>query len=150
MGESRDEMMPAIEAANSVLPRDRPRYLMGVGDPVALVEGVARGVDMFDCVLPTRLARQGTVLTSEGRYQMKNARFARDTGPLDPACACETCTRHSRAYLRHLQMVGEQTAATLLTILNVSFLLDLMRRTRAAIVDGSLAAVRAEVAAVWD
>ena len=150
VGESRDEMMPAIEATNTVLPTDRPRYLMGVGDPIALVEGVARGVDMFDCVLPTRLARHGTVLTSEGRFQMKNARFARDNGPLDPACACETCTRHSRAYLRHLQMVGEQTAATLLTIHNVTFLLDLMRRTRSAIVDGTLAAVRADVAAVWD
>ena len=149
VGESRDEMLPAIEATNDVLPGDRPRYLMGVGDPISLVEAVARGVDMFDCVLPTRLARHGTVLTSEGRVQMKNARFARDGGPLDPACSCETCTRYSRAYLRHLQMVGEQTAATLLTIHNITYLLDLMRRTRKAIIGGTLAEVRAAVAAVW-
>jgi queuine tRNA-ribosyltransferase len=104
---------------------------------------------MFDCVLPTRLARHGTVLTSEGRVQMKNARFARDPGPLDPACSCETCSRYSRAYLRHLQMVGEQTVATLLTIHNLTYLLDLMRRARQAILDGTFAAVRAETAATW-
>lgn len=150
VGESRDEMLPAIEATNTVLPRDRPRYLMGVGDPVSLVEAVARGVDMFDCVLPTRLARHGTVLTSEGRVQMKNARFARDAGPLDPACSCETCIRYSRAYLRHLQMVGEQTAATLLTIHNITYLLDLMRRSREAIAAGTFSAVRADVAAIWN
>jgi queuine tRNA-ribosyltransferase len=149
VGESRDEMLPAIEATNAVLPADRPRYLMGVGDPISLIEGVARGVDMFDCVLPTRLARHGTVLTSEGRVQMKNARFARDAGPLDPACSCETCSRYSRAYLRHLQMVGEQTAATLLTIHNLTYLLDLMRRARQAILDGTFAAVRAETTATW-
>ncbi len=149
VGESRDEMLPAIEATNAVLPTDRPRYLMGVGDPISLVEGVARGVDMFDCVLPTRLARHGTVLTSEGRVQMKNARFARDPGPLDPTCSCETCVRYSRAYLRHLQMVGEQTVATLLTIHNLTYLLDLMRRARTAIIDGTFTALRSEVAATW-
>ena len=149
VGESRDEMLPAIEATNAVLPFDRPRYLMGVGDPISLIEGVARGVDMFDCVLPTRLARHGTVLTSEGRVQMKNARFARDSGPLDPDCGCETCSRYSRAYLRHLQMVGEQTAATLLTIHNLTYLLNLMRRARAAIIDGTFAAVRADTLATW-
>jgi queuine tRNA-ribosyltransferase len=149
VGESRDEMLPAIEATNAVLPADRPRYLMGVGDPISLIEGVARGVDMFDCVLPTRLARHGTVLTSEGRIQMKNLRFADDPGPLDPACTCETCTRYSRAYLRHLQVVGEQTAGTLLTIHNLTYLLDLMRRARAAILTGTFDAVRAETVQVW-
>ena len=149
VGESRDEMLPAIEATNAVLPADRPRYLLGVGDPISLIEGVGRGVDMFDCVLPTRLARHGTVLTSEGRVQMKNARFARDPGPLDPACSCETCIRYSRAYLRHLQMVGEQTVATLLTIHNLTYLLSLMRRARTAIIDGTFAALRSEVAATW-
>ncbi len=149
VGESRDEMLPAIEVTNAVLPADRPRYLMGVGDPISLIEGVARGVDMFDCVLPTRLARHGTVLTSEGKVQMKNARFARDSGPLDPACECETCSRYSRAYLRHLQMVGEQTVATLLTIHNLTYLLDLMRRARRAILDGTFSTVRAETAATW-
>src|SRR5205085_248224 len=117
--------LPAIAATTAVLPRDRPRYLMGVGDPLSLVEGVARGVDMFDCVLPTRLARHGTVLTSTGKVQIRNAAHARDEGPLDAACPCPTCARHSRAYLRHLQVVGEQTAARLLTVHNLAYLLGL-------------------------
>ncbi len=149
VGETRAEMLPAIEATNRVLPPDRPRYLMGVGDPVSLVEAVARGVDMFDCVLPTRLARHGTVLTSEGRLQIRNATFARSPGPLDPGCTCTTCGRYSRAYLRHLQSVGEQTAASLLSIHNLHYLLGLMRKVRASIFDSTFSAVRADVVRAW-
>jgi queuine tRNA-ribosyltransferase len=149
VGESKAEMYPAIEAANSILPKDRPRYLMGVGDPVSLIEGVARGIDMFDCVLPTRLARHGTILTSQGRVQIRNAQYARDQNPLDPACNCLTCLNHSRGYLRHLQAVGELTGATLLSIHNLSYLLRLMERARAAILDGTFEQLRAETAAIW-
>jgi queuine tRNA-ribosyltransferase len=149
VGESREEMLPAIAAVNEVLPRDRPRYLMGVGDPVSLLEGIARGVDMFDCVLPTRLARHGTVLTSTGRLQIRNAAFARDDAPLDAACPCSTCQRHSRGYLRHLQAVGEQSAARLLTIHNLAYLLGLIDGARRAIVAGSYEAYRAETLAPW-
>ena len=149
VGESRGEMLPAIEATNRVLPVDRPRYLMGVGDPVSLVEAVARGVDMFDCVLPTRLARHGTVLTSQGRLQIRNATFARSPGPLDPGCSCPVCGRYSRSYLRHLQSVGEQTAASLLSIHNLHYLLGLMKRVRASIVNGTFASVRADVVQAW-
>ena len=107
VGESRDELLTALAAAIAVLPEDTPRYLMGVGDPVGLVEAIALGVDMFDCVLPTRLGRHGTALTSLGRLPIKTAAFARDDGPVDPACACAVCARFSRAYLRHLFQVGE-------------------------------------------
>lgn len=149
VGETRDEMLPAMEAATAHLPGDRPRYLMGVGDPISLVEGVARGIDMFDCVLPTRLARHGTVLTSLGRIQIRNARFSRDSEALDPACRCMTCTRFSRAYLRHLVVVQEPSAARLLTIHNLTYLLDLMRSARAAIVEGRFDELRAAVATAW-
>lgn len=149
VGESRADMMRSIDAANSALPADRPRYLMGVGDPVSLIEGVARGIDMFDCVLPTRLARHGTALTSVGRLSMKNAQFARSDEPLDPDCPCTTCARHSRSYLRHLISVGEQTGGTLITMHNLSFLLTLMARSRAAILNGTFSALREEVLGVW-
>ncbi len=149
VGETREEMLPALVAATGVLPADQPRYLMGVGDPVSLVEGVALGVDMFDCVLPSRLARHGTILTSTGRLNLRNARFARDPEPLEPGCACPTCARWSKAYLRHLLMVNEPTVARLATIHNVHWLLGLMARTRAAIVTGSLATLRREVDAIW-
>ena len=115
------------------LPADRPRYLMGAGTPEDLVECVGRGIDMFDCVLPTRNARNGQLFTSEGRINIKNARYAEDDGPLDPACGCYTCRAHSRAYLRHLHMAGEMTAGALNTLHNLSFYLDLMRRIRDAI-----------------
>lgn len=148
VGESRDDMLPALDAAVAHLPEDRPRYLMGVGDPIGIVESIARGVDMFDCVLPTRLARHGTLLTSEGRLNIKNLRFADDRGPLDPTCACRVCDRYSRGYLRHLIRVHEPTAARLCTIHNLAWLLALVDRCRAAIATGTLAEVRAEVAAV--
>ncbi|MCD9622631.1 tRNA guanosine(34) transglycosylase Tgt [Rhabdothermincola salaria] len=149
VGESRDEMLPALAAALAGLPPDQPRYLMGVGDPVSLVEAVALGVDMFDCVLPTRLARHGTILTSEGRLNLRNLRWARDPSPLEEGCICPACVRHSKGYLRHLLLVNEPTAARLTSLHNVHWLLRLMERTRAAIVDGTLDTVRREVAEVW-
>jgi queuine tRNA-ribosyltransferase len=149
VGESRQEMLPALAAALAELPADRPRYLMGVGDPVAIVEAVALGVDQFDCVLPTRLARHGTVLTSTGRYQLRNAAFATDDRPLDAGCSCPVCGRWSRAYLRHLLMVAEPTAPRLLTLHNLAFVLDLLDQSRRAIASGTYAALRASVAEVW-
>lgn len=149
VGESRDEMLPALAAAIEHLPTDQPRYLMGVGDPIGLVEGIALGVDMFDCVLPTRLARHGTILAGRGRFNLKNARFARDPAPLDETCACPTCARWSRAYLRHLLQVQEPTAGRLLTMHNIWWLLRLIDRTRAAIEAGTLGDLRREVAASW-
>ncbi len=149
VGETRAEMLPALAAAIAVLPVDRPRYLMGVGDPASIVEAVALGVDMFDCVLPTRLARHGTILTTAGRMNLRNARFAEDPEPLEPGCSCETCSRWSRAYLRHLLMVNEPTAARLTTIHNVHWLLRLMESARGAIASGTYERFRSDVLAVW-
>ncbi len=150
VGESRDEMLPALAAALEHLPADAPRYLMGLGDPVGIVESIALGVDLFDCVLPTRLARHGTLLTSEGRLNIKNRRFATDPGPLDPDCPCRVCGRYSRAYLRHLVNVSEPTAARLATLHNLAWILRLTDRARAAVLDGTLDALRREVAEVYD
>lgn len=149
VGESRDEMLPALEAAIAQLPTDQPRYLMGLGDPVGIVESIARGVDLFDCVLPTRHARHGTLLTSEGKLNIKNRRYADDDSPLDPACDCRVCRRYSRAYLRHLVNVNEPTAARLATLHNLAWTLRLTDRARAAIVAGTLDDLRAEIAAVY-
>jgi queuine tRNA-ribosyltransferase len=150
VGEDRSQMLPALEAALAPLPADRPRYFMGLGDPLGIVDAVSRGVDMFDCVLPTRLARHGTMLTSTGRLNLRNRRYAEDTGPLDEACACPVCARWSRGYLRHLLSVDEPTAPRLLTVHNVHWTLDLVRRIRAAIESGTLAALRRDLAAVWE
>ncbi len=150
VGEPRAEMLPALAAAIAELPADRPRYLMGVGDPLALVDGVALGVDQFDCVLPTRLGRHGTVLTSAGRLTLRRAAHADDPGPLDPACGCPVCQRWSRAYLRHLLVVGEPVAGRLVTLHNLAWVFALMERIRDAVAGGTLAALRAEIAAVWD
>ena len=150
VGETREEMLPALAAATATLPADQPRYLMGVGDPVSIVEAVALGVDMFDCVLPTRLARHGTILTSNGRLNLRNARFADDPDPLEPGCACPTCARWSRAYLRHLLMVNEPTVLRLTTLHNVHWLLGLMAGARRAIEMGTYDQFRSEVVSVWD
>jgi queuine tRNA-ribosyltransferase len=150
VGEPRAQLLPALAAALAELPADRPRYLMGVGDPVTMLDAVALGVDQFDCVLPTRLARHGTVLTSVGRLQLRNAAFVTDGAPLDEACSCAVCARWSRAYLRHLLMVAEPTAPRLLTIHNLAFVSGLMARARVAVATGALAALRGETAAVWD
>jgi queuine tRNA-ribosyltransferase len=150
VGEDRSATLPALEAALAGLPADRPRYFMGLGDPLGIIDAVAQGVDMFDCVLPTRLARHGTLLTSEGRINLRNRRFAEDTGPIDPSCGCDVCARWSRGYLRHLLSVDEPTAPRLLTLHNVTWTFALVDRIRAAIVAGTLPALRAEIAAVWD
>ncbi|MCX7621143.1 MAG: tRNA guanosine(34) transglycosylase Tgt [Acidimicrobiales bacterium] len=150
VGEPRDEMLPALAAALEILPPDQPRYLMGVGDPVGLIEAIALGVDMFDCVLPTRLARHGTIFTGEGRINLRNQRFAKDPQPLDPSCACSVCARWSRAYLRHLLRVQEPSALRFLTLHNLHWFLALVQRARCAIAAGTLSALRAEIAAHWD
>ena len=149
VGESREEMGPALAAALSALPADRIRYLMGVGDPARLVDAVAMGVDLFDCVLPTRHGRHGTVLTDAGRYNLSNARFRTDPGPLDDACPCEVCQRSSRAYLRHLLSVQEPTGARLVTLHNLGWLLRFVASMRAAICDGTFGAFRASTLAIW-
>jgi queuine tRNA-ribosyltransferase len=149
VGETREEMLEALAATMPHLPEDRPRYLMGVGDPVGLMEAVALGVDQFDCVAHTRMARHGSILTGEGRLNLRNARFAVDDGPLDPACGCPTCRRWSRGYLRHLLGVGEPTAWRLLTIHNLAFVLGLMAEARAAITAGTFDALRVRTAQVW-
>ena len=133
VGEPIDLMYSVAGDTARRLPEAEPRYLMGTGTPEDLVECVARGIDMFDCVLPTRNARNGQLFTSEGRLNIKNARYAEDEGPVDPACGCYTCRTHSRAYLRHLYMAGEMTAGALNTLHNLSFYLDTMRRIRDAI-----------------
>lgn len=146
VGESRSEMMPALEVAVGELPAAQPRYLMGVGDPVSIVEAVARGVDMFDCVLPTRLARHGTLLVDSGRLNIKRAEFAASEAPVSPTCSCETCAKYSRGYLRHLVAVGEPAAATLCTIHNLTWMMDLMERIRTAIRSQTLGDLRVGLA----
>jgi len=149
VGEGRADMLSALAAAVAVLPLDQPRYLMGVGDPAGLVEAVALGIDLFDCVLPTRLARHGTLLTDSGRLNLRQARHTRDPGPIDETCSCPVCARWSRGYLRHLLVVGEISAARLLTLHNVAWILRFVERTRAAIRAGRLDAWRREVLAIW-
>jgi queuine tRNA-ribosyltransferase len=149
VGETRAEMIPALAAATAHLPENRPRYLMGVGDPASLVEAVALGVDQFDCVLQTRLGRHGTALTSEGKVHMKNLRHARDESPLDSSCGCAVCRRHSRSYIRHLFQTGEPTAARLVSYHNVAWTISLMASMRTAIFDGTFPVLRDRVLGVW-
>jgi queuine tRNA-ribosyltransferase len=149
VGEPLEEMLPALAAVTARLPVDQPRYLMGVGDPVSILESIALGVDMFDCVLPTRLARHGTALTSRGRRSLRLAAMATDDAPVDDACACGVCARWSRGYLRHLFSVNEPTAGRLLTIHNLAWLLALVDRARVAVVAGGLDELRREIAAIW-
>jgi queuine tRNA-ribosyltransferase len=136
VGEPNETMYHVVETTTPFLPSHQPRYLMGVGTPIDLVECVARGVDMFDCVMPTRNARNGQLFTSEGPLNIQNAQFSEDDRPADPACHCYTCRNFSRAYLRHLSMAGEMTGGTLNTLHNLSFYLDTMRRIREAIAFG--------------
>jgi queuine tRNA-ribosyltransferase len=149
VGEPADTMYSVVGHTAPQLPSDRPRYLMGVGTPLDIVEAVSRGVDLFDCVMPTRNARNGQLFTSEGRLAIKNARYAGDAGPLDPACSCYTCRTHSRAYLRHLFVSGEIGAAVLNTIHNLRFYLDTMARVRQAIVFGTLESLRQSLQAMF-
>ena len=144
VGEEKSVMYGVVEEIAPAMPSDRPRYLMGVGTPEDLIECVARGVDMFDCVLPTRNGRTGQAFTSRGKLNVKNAQWVRDTRPLDEACACSVCRRHSRAYLRHLYMTGEMLASILLTHHNLFFFLDTMRRVRQSIRSGDFTRFRRE------
>jgi len=144
VGEPGDIMYKVIAQTAPALPVGQPRYLMGVGTPIDLIEAVASGVDMFDCVMPTRNARNGRLFTSQGPINIKNARHAEDDGPVDPACRCYTCRTFSRAYLRHLFMAGEMTAGALNTLHNLSFYLDTMGRVREAIVFGTFQKFRQE------
>jgi queuine tRNA-ribosyltransferase len=138
VGEPKDLMYEMLELTTPLLPQNKPRYLMGVGSPDALVEGVIRGVDMFDCVLPTRIARNGTTMTSQGRVVVRNAKYARDFTPLDPECDCYTCRNYSRAYLRHLIKADETFGIRLTTYHNLYFLLRLMEQVRQAILEDRL------------
>ena len=137
VGEDHDIMFETLGQVAAALPEDRPRYLMGVGNPTTLVRAVREGVDMFDCVLPTRTARMGTAFSSTGRMNMRNAKYTRDFGPLDPACTCPTCQNHSRSYLRHLVKQNEMLGGILLSVHNLHYLLDLMRRAREAVLSNS-------------
>ena len=137
-------MYGVVEYIAPRMPAEAPRYLMGVGTPEDLIEAVYRGVDMFDCVMPTRNGRTGGAFTSRGKLNIRNARFAADQSPLDPECGCSVCRRYSRAYLRHLNQAGEMTAATLITHHNLAFYLDTMRRARQAIKAGEFARFRVE------
>ncbi len=133
VGETTEQMVAALGPTADLLPAHKPRYLMGVGRPIDLVQAVARGVDMFDCVLPTRNGRNASAFTSQGPLKLRNSQYKRDPGPLDPACACSTCTQYSRAYLHHLFMAEEMLGATLLTLHNLSYYQNLMCTMRAAI-----------------
>ncbi len=133
VGEEHDVMFETLGAVTAALPEDRPRYLMGVGNPTTLVRAVREGVDMFDCVLPTRTGRMGTAFSSTGRMNMRNAAYARDFRPLDAHCSCPVCQNHSRAYIRHLIKQKEMLGGILLSLHNLHFLIDLMRRAREAI-----------------
>jgi queuine tRNA-ribosyltransferase len=136
VGETKEEMNAVLDVVDAVLPEDKPRYLMGVGTPEDLVNGVLRGIDIFDCVLPTRLARHNAAMTRNGRLNLVNAAFARDEDPIDKTCECYTCQNYSRAYLRHLIIAKEMLSATLLSIHNLSTLLKLALDMRLAILNG--------------
>ncbi len=144
VGEPIEVMYEVVGGVAPQLPAAKPRYLMGVGTPADLVEAVARGIDLFDCVLPTRNARNGQLFTRQGPLNIKNARFAEDDRPPDPECGCYTCAGFSRAYLRHLYVAGEMTGSILNTVHNLSFYLDTMRRIRQAIAFGTFAAFKHE------
>ena len=145
IGESREQMFELTAFACDLLPPEKPRYFMGIGDPQGILDAIERGVDMFDCVLPTRTARTGSALTSEGRINLRNARFARDQRPLEDDCPCPACSRFTRAYIRHLVNQAEVLGLRLLTLHNLRFLLDLTSRARTAIEGGRLSALKEDV-----
>jgi queuine tRNA-ribosyltransferase len=144
VGEEKSVMWNVVDEIGPAMPENQPRYLMGVGTPEDLIEAVSRGIDMFDCVLPTRNGRTGQAFTSRGKMNVKNAQWALDTKPLDEGCACSVCKRHSRAYIRHLYMSGEMLASVLLTHHNLAFFLDTMRRVRQSIRSGDFTKFRRE------
>lgn len=149
VGESPDLTLAAVERSVEFLPRDRPRYLMGVGDPYLLVHSVALGVDMFDCVAPTRLARHGTALTRSGRLRLRNARHLESDEPIDRLCGCETCRRHSRALIAHLLRVDAESAGALISLHNLRFQMDLINETRRAILENRFEEFVSGVDRVW-
>jgi len=149
VGETKAEMHATLEVLHPLLPRHKPRYLMGVGSPEDLFECIARGVDQFDCVLPTRIARNGAVFTRQGRVNLRNAGFAEDPAPIEEDCTCYTCRTFSRAYLRHLVMAKEITGLRLTTLHNLHFILETMRRIRQSILDGSFADYKADFLASY-
>ncbi|MFJ7737815.1 tRNA guanosine(34) transglycosylase Tgt [Lysinibacillus sp. NPDC097287] len=144
VGEPKDIMNRVLEFTTPLMPENKPRYLMGVGSPDSLIDGAIRGIDMFDCVLPTRIARNGTLMTSEGRLVVKNAKYARDFGPIDPNCDCYTCKNYSRAYVRHLIRTEETFGLRLTSYHNLRFLLNLMEQVREAIREDRLGDFREE------
>jgi queuine tRNA-ribosyltransferase len=144
VGESREEMLDCVAWSAPLLPDARPRYFMGIGDPAGILEVIARGIDLFDCVLPTRTARTGSALTWEGRLNLRNARFARDPAPLDEECGCPACARFSRAYVRHLVTQSEMLGLRLLSLHNLWFVLDLTARARTAIEQGTFSGFRSD------
>ena len=148
VGEPLEERLRMLEYVTPLMPANQPRYLMGVGYPTDIVQAVQRGVDMFDCVMPTRHARNGHLFTARGVINIRNAVHERDTGPIDAACECSSCARYSRAYLRHLDRCGEILYVRLATLHNLHYYLNLMRRIRAAIAAGRLAALAAEILAI--
>jgi queuine tRNA-ribosyltransferase len=145
VGEPKDARDRVLDQLDGILPQEKPRYLMGVGTPADILEGVARGVDMFDCVLPTRNGRNGQLFTRNGKLSIRNARYREDPRPPDPECACYTCRSASRAYLRHLHMAGEITGASLMTIHNLFFYLDTLRKMRQSILLGRFEEFRIEM-----
>lgn len=149
VGEPKDLMYSILDETVPCLPEDKPRYLMGVGSPDALLEGVARGVDMFDCVLPTRVARNGTVFTREGRIIVRDAAYAEDFRPLDPGCDCYACRNFSRAYIRHLLKAGEVLGIRLTSIHNLRHLIRMMEEIRSAIIEGTFSEYRKEQWEIW-
>jgi len=149
VGEDRSEMIPALAAATACLPADKPRYFMGLGDPVGLVEAVANGIDMFDCVLPTRLARHGTALSGEGRLNLKNLRFRSDEQPIDPNFDHPLSSRFSRAYVRHLLNTNELTAGRIITLHNLAWLAEFTAQMRLSIQQGTFQSFRQKVLADW-
>ena len=150
VGETKAQMYATLERTTPLLPKDRPRYLMGVGSPEDLVHGVARGVDIFDCVLPTRVARNGAALTRGGRLNMRNQKYAADPRPIEEGCTCYTCTHFSRAYVRHLVKASEILGHYLLSVHNLHMLLTLMREMRAAILAGTFAEYAADFLARYE
>jgi queuine tRNA-ribosyltransferase len=149
VGETREQMIPALAAALAHLPTDRPRYLMGVGDPASLVEAVNLGVDQFDCVLQTRLGRHGTALTSSGRVNLKRSEFTLSEDPIDATCRCMVCSRHTRGYIRHLFQVGEPTASRLVSVHNIAWTINFMNLMREAILEARFAQFRQSTLAIW-
>jgi len=150
VGETKDHMREITEVCCDVLPVDQPRYLMGVGTPLDIIEAVSRGVDMFDCVMPTRNGRNGTLFTSHGRVNIKNLQYRLDDAPLDPQCSCYTCRTFSRGYLRHLFLAGEITGLRLLSLHNIAYYLKLTQDIRDAIESDSFASLLAHHQGLWD